>query len=161
MVIHIIFTCILTKSTNTLIYNLLIYTLVYYIVKSICGMLLSTASMSRGGHCEVQGVHKWLSSRFHSESTLRFIPEGCEVPRVLIHLLSRILRRHWSRLYSWSIIATIMSVCECPSPLKCTATGDSSVLLCTILKRWPLTLRCSGWPVLPTYCWPHLLQVIK
>ena len=124
-------------------------------------MLLSIASMSRGASCKIQGGHRWLLSRFHSESTLRFIPEECEVPRVLIHLLSRILRRHGSRLYSWSITATTMSACECPSPVKCTATGDSSVLLCAMLKRWPLTLRCSGWPVSPTYCWPHLLQVIK
>ena len=54
-----------------------------------------------------------------------------------------------------------MSTCECPSPVKCSATGHSSVLLCVMLKRLPLTLRCRGFPVLATYCWPHLLQVIK
>ena len=99
------------------------------------------------GICKIQGLHGWLSSRFHSESTLRFIPEGCKVPRVLIHLLSRILMRHGSRLYSWSITTTAMSVCECPSPVKWFATGDSSILLCAMLKRWPSTLRCSGCPV--------------
>ena len=62
----------------------------------------------------------------------------------------------WVRGY-----VTTMSACECPSPGKCSATGDSSVLLCAMLKWWPLTLRCSGWPVSPTYCRPHLLQVIK
>ena len=119
-----------------------------YIVKSICGMLQSIASTSRGGLYEIQGVHRWLLSRFHSESTLRFIPEGCEVPRVLNHLLSRILRRHGSRLYNWSITATTVSTCECPLPVKCATTGDSSVLLCAMLKRWLLTRRCSGCPSL-------------
>ena len=54
-----------------------------------------------------------------------------------------------------------MSARVSSSPLKCSATGDSSVLLCAMLKRWLFTLRCSGCPVSPTYCWPHLLQVIR
>ena len=47
---------------------------------------------------------------------------------------------------------------ECPSLLKCSATGDSSVLLCTMSKWWLLTLQCNSCPVSPTYCWPHLLH---
>ena len=75
-------------------------------------------------------VRRWSSSRFHRESILRFIPEGYEVPRILIQLLSHILRRHGLWLYIWSIATTVMSERACPSPLKCSATGDSSVLLC-------------------------------
>ena len=82
MVMHIIF--ILRKSINALINKL-----INYIIKSIHGMLQSVASMLRG-----------------AAVTLGFIPEGCEVPRVLIHLLVRILWRHGPRLYSWSITVT-------------------------------------------------------
>ena len=49
----------------------------------------------------------------------------------------------------------------CRPLLKCDDTGDSSVLLCAMSNRPPLTLRWNGWPVSPTYCWPHLLHVIN
>ena len=100
-------------------------------------------------------------SRLHRLSTRRFIPKGNAVPRVLIHRLSRIFRKHGSRLLTWSITITAMSVCECASLLKCAATGESSVLRCAMSWRWPFILRCKAWPVSPTYCWPHLLHIIK
>ena len=66
----------------------------------------------KGTQIESTGlIDGWLSGRFHSESTQRFIPEGYEVPRVLIHLLSYILRRHGSWLYNWSLTATTVSAC--------------------------------------------------
>ena len=68
-------------------------------------------------------------------TTLRLIPEGYEVPRVLIHLLFWIFHRHGSRLRIWSITMTAMSANECASPLKCCATGDSSVLRCVMSYR--------------------------
>lgn len=73
--------------------------------------------------------------RFHRLSTLRFIPEGDEVSRVLIHLPSLTFRRHGSRLGDRSITMTIMSVTECPPLLKCSATGDTSVLRCVMSDR--------------------------
>ena len=66
-------------------------------------------------------VKQWSS---HRESILRFIPEGYEVPSVLIHLVSRILQRHGSWLCILSIAMMVMSARVCPSPLKCSATGD-------------------------------------
>ena len=42
---------------------------------------------------EYTEVHRWYPNRFDRESTLRFIPKGCEVPRVLIHLLCYIFYR--------------------------------------------------------------------
>ena len=110
---------------------------------------------------EYTEVHRWYRSRLHRESTLRFIPKGCEVPRVLIHLLSRIFRRQWSRLRIWSITMRTLSACECASLLKCSATGESLVLQCAMSNRWLLIVRCSGCPVSPTYCWPHLLHAIR
>ena len=71
----------------------------------------------------------WFGSRHHRLSTLSFILEGNEVPRVLIHLLSRILHRHGSWLETKSITTTVMSTRKCASWLKCAATGESSVLL--------------------------------
>ena len=79
-------------------------------------------------------VLRWSSNRLHRESTLRFIPKGCEVPRVLIHLFSRILRRQAWWLYSWSIATAVKSASVRPTPLRCFATEDSSVLLCLISK---------------------------
>ena len=92
---------------------------------------------------------------------MRFIPTGhlYEVPRVLIHVICCILWRRALWLYILSIAMMVMSARVCPSPLKSSATGDSSVFPCVMLKRWPLILRCSGCPVSPTYCWPHLQQV--
>ena len=52
------------------------------------------------GLVEFHVVHKRSLGKFHRESTLRFIPNGCEIPRVLIHLLSRISQRQGSWLYS-------------------------------------------------------------
>ena len=69
-------------------------------------------------------------SKLHRLLTLRFIPEGCVVPRVLIHLLSLIFRRQGSWFQSWTITMTLMSAWECATPMKCSATGDSLVLLC-------------------------------
>ena len=110
-------------------------------------------------HVEFHMVHRWSSNRFHKESNLMFIPKRIWSS----HLLSRILQRYGSWLYSWSITMTVMSASMCPLPLKCSATGYSSVFLCALLhvKQWLLTLRCSSCPVLPTYCWSHLLWVIK
>ena len=99
--------------------------------------------------------------RLHRLSTLRFILKGNEVSRVLIHLLSQILCRQESWLCTWLMAITVMSAWECSSMLKCAATGESSVLLCVMSKWWPLILQWKGCPVLPTYCWPHLLHVIK
>ena len=102
-----------------------------------------------------------FGSRHHRLSTLRFIPEGNKVPRILIHLLSQILCRHGSWLETKSITMTVMSARECAWWLKWATTGESSVLLCMIWWWRPFILRCNGWPVSPTYCWPHFLHVIR
>ena len=99
--------------------------------------------------------------RIYRLSTLRFIPRGDKVPKVLIHLLSRTLRSHASWLRASSITMTDMSDSACVLLLKCATTGDSSVLRCVISYRWPFTLIWSGWLVSPTYRRPHLLHVIK
>ena len=117
-------------------------------IYSVCIYLLITRRTaflfepcSSKGTADPQGFRWWSSSKFHRESTLRFIPKGYEVSMVLIHLLSRILQRHESWLYILFIATTVMSARVCPSPLKCSATGDSSVFLCVMLYRWPLILR--------------------
>ena len=116
-------------------------------------MLSRSATDSWGHWCS--------SSRFQWESTLRFIPKWCEVPRVLMHLLSLILQRHGSWLYNLFIATIVISARVCPSLLKYTATKDSSLFLCVMLKRWSLILWYSSCPVSAMYCWPHLLQVFK
>ena len=68
-------------------------------------------------------------------STLRFIPKGNEVPRVLIHQLSLIFCRHASRLRANSMAMTAMSASSCVRLLKCSATGDSSVFRCVMSYR--------------------------
>ena len=93
----------------------------------------------RGREQEIRGAKRIPGCsemrRYHRLSTLRFIPEGDEVPRVLIHLLSRILRKHASRLRASSITMTAMSDSLCAPLLKCSATGDSSVLRCVMSYR--------------------------
>ena len=59
--------------------------------------------------------------------TLRFISKGYKVPQ--IHVLSRILLRHGSRLCIWSITMTAIRLRVCLLLLKCSTTGDCSVLL--------------------------------
>ena len=56
--------------------------------------------------------------RFHRLSTGRFIPEGNEVSRVLIHLPSFTLRGHGSRLVDSSITMTVIFDSECALPLQ-------------------------------------------
>lgn len=73
----------------------------------------------RGGTLKHQ-VSRWSSSGFHRKSTLRFIPKGYEVPQVLIHLLSRIWRRHGSWLLIWSIATAVMSSSVRPCPCRWT-----------------------------------------
>ena len=69
----------------------------------------SPVALMSVGHVEFHALHGLSSSRFHRESTLRFVPKRSEVPRVLIHLLPRILLRHGLWLYRWSMATTIMS----------------------------------------------------
>ena len=52
--------------------------------------------------------------KFHRLSTWRFIPEGNDVSRVLIHLSSLIFRRHGSRLGGRSITMIAMSDSDLP-----------------------------------------------
>ena len=87
--------------------------------------------------------------------TLRFIRKGNEVPRVLIHLFSLTFRRHTSQLWVNSVAMTAMSDSSCVPQLKCSATGDSSVLRSAMSYRWPLILIWSGWPISPTY-WSYI-----
>ena len=70
--------------------------------------------------------------KFHGLWTWMFIAEGNDVSRVLIHLPSLIFRRHGSWLGGRSITMISMSCSECALLLNCSATGDASVLLCTI-----------------------------
>ena len=86
---------------------------------------------------------------------------GDKVPRVLIHLLSQILQRQGSWLLIWSMTITAMSACEFASLLKCAARRDSSVLWCVMWNQWQWILPWRGCPVSPTYCWPHLLHIIR
>ena len=83
--------------------------------------------------------------RFHRLSTWRYIPEGNEVFRVLIHLPYFTFRRHGSRLGDCSVTMTVMFNAEFALLLKCSATGDTSVLRCMVSDRWPLILAWSGW----------------
>ena len=85
-----------------------------YINYSFMGSFNIVALMSVG-HVGLHVVNGWPSSRFHKES-LRFIPKGYEIPKVLIHLLSGILWRNGSWLYSWFIATAVMSPSMCPLP---------------------------------------------
>ena len=38
---------------------------------------------------------------------------------------------------------------------------ETSVLLCKMSERWSFTLQWRGHPVSSTYCWPHLLHIIR
>ena len=55
----------------------------------------------------------------------------------------------------------VISACECKSLLKWAAMGETSVLLCKMSEWWLFILQWKGRPVSPTYCWPHLLHVIR
>ena len=88
--------------------------------------------------------------RLQRESTLRFIPVGCDVPRVLIYLFSLILHRHRSWLRIWSITITIMSAIEYLLPLKWSSTGEASVLWYVMSCWWSFILQCKGCLVLLT-----------
>ena len=61
-------------------------------------------------------------------STLKFIPEGDQVSRVLIHLPFITFGRHGSRLVDSSITMTVMSDSQCAPLFKCLVTEDMSVL---------------------------------
>ena len=104
-------------------------------------------------------VNWWLSGRFHWESTLRFIAEGYEVPRIFIDLLSRNLRRHGSQLY-------ICPLLRLSCPQECVHCHWSA-----LPRKIPQSscARCQndgcwlcGVAVVHSHphCWPHLLQVI-
>ena len=79
--------------------------------------------------------HPTVSKRVqvYRPSTLRFIPRGDEVPRVLIHLLFLIFRRHASWLQSNSIAMTAMPNSSCVPLFKCSAAGDFSPLMCDVI----------------------------
>ena len=81
-----------------------------------------------------KGVRK-RKVNFLRLSTRRFIPEGNEVSRVLIHLPSFIFRRHGSQLGDNLITMTDMSDSKCAPLLKRLATGDTSVLRCAMSNR--------------------------
>ena len=100
-------------------------------------------------------------SRLHRLSTWKFIPEGDEALSVLIHLLSWVLHRQGSWLCTGSMTIVVIPACECKSPLKWAAMGETSVFLCRISERWLFILQWRGHPISPTYCWPHLLHVIR
>ena len=55
---------------------------------------------------------------------LRFVPEGQEVPNVLIHLLSLIFLRMVSLIQQLSITMTYTLVSVCPGLVKWVAIGD-------------------------------------
>ena len=99
--------------------------------------------------------------RLHRLSTRRYIPRENEVLRVLIHLLSWVLRREGSWIYTWSMTIIVMPGCECKSLLKWATTGETLVLPCKMAERLLLILQRCGRPVSPNYCWPHLLHVIR
>ena len=63
--------------------------------------------------------------RFHRLSTLRFIPTGDEVLRVLIHLPSLVFRRHASWLRASSITMTAMSHSLCTPLLRTARSGPN------------------------------------
>ena len=74
-----------------------IKTLINYIVIPVCGMLQSVASMSGGGGiCKIQGVYCTYGYRagFTVNRLWGSFPKDAKSLGVLIHLLSRILRRH-------------------------------------------------------------------
>ena len=75
-----------------------------------------------------EDIMKNEGGRIYKQWSLRFIPKGDEVPKVLINLLSRIFRRHVLLLRASSITLTVMSDSMCASLLKCSPTGDSAVL---------------------------------
>ena len=145
------------KSAHNLTSKFLYINTQYLGQISILGMT-PTQPQWKGAH-EVPDVLK--GGRFHRLSSLRFIPRGNDVPRVLIHRFYLILCRQGSWLRAHSITMTNMSARVCGPLLKCNDTGDSSVVLCAMSNQWLLTLRWNDWPVSRTYCWPHLLHVIK
>ena len=59
------------------------------------------------------------------------------------------------------MIMTDKSASVWPSLVKWAATGDSSMRLWAMLKRWLLIREWRGCPVSPTYWRPHLLHCIK
>ena len=71
--------------------------------------------------------------RIYTLSTLRFIPKGDEVPKVLIHLLSHIFRRHASRLQASSITMTDTSDSMCSAVEMCCHRRFFSPPMCDIV----------------------------
>ena len=60
-----------------------------------------------------------------------------------------------------SIIMTNKSASVWPSLVKWAATGDSSMRIWAMLKRWRFIRERRGCPVSPTYWKPHLLHCIN
>ena len=102
----------------------------------------------------IKQVSQWIDPEVHSRR--RPIPQWPDPPAFP------------NFAEAWVVVIQLVYHCdnhvrlwECALPLKCSATVDSSVLVCMMLIQWPLTLLCTGCLVSPTYCWPHLLQVVK
>ena len=89
--ISVLYTCV---YIITIIHIIFILFVQYIIITSWD----SPVALMSIGLIEFHLFHKWSSGRFHRESILRFIQKVCEGPRVLIHLLSCILRRQESWL---------------------------------------------------------------
>ena len=60
----------------------------------------------------------------------------------------------------WGVLAKPVAT-TFRSLLKCSITGETSILRCMMSDRWPRFLAWSGWLVSPTYWRPHLLHVIR
>ena len=82
--------------------------------------------------------------------TLRIIPKGDKVPKVLIHLLFRILGRHtsWLRARSVTITSCLIVHVPCYWDVLSQEILHSSNVRYRISDHW---LSWSGWPVSPTY----------
>ena len=91
-----------------------------------------------------------------------FMPSGLRVLSSYIQKASLFRRRFKDESCNpviFSIPWTDMSERECPSELKCLATGLSSLFLMSY--RWPLILVRSLFLVIPTYWIPHFLHVTR
>ena len=102
------------------------------------------------------------TGRLHRLSTLKFIPEGNEVARVLIHLIARTFHRQESWLYISSVMITATFAWKCALLLKCAATRDSSVLWYEKSKWWLFILQCKVFQYCPCtlYCWLSLIAFL-
>ena len=117
------------------------HTLIFKLVRFRNGVVALMMSM---GHFVSSRPTDGNQASFTENQPFCSFPKDMRSPSVLIHLLFPYLAKTW-------IMALYLVNCH----------TNSSLHLCSMSKQWPLIPWCSKCPDLPTYCWPHLLQVIE